>query len=103
MNVLAMAGEIFPVTNSMVRESTLPDFSPSANHRSESVRKPAFDELNRALNRHVRRRSKEKMNMLGHDDKSVQFKLAFAPIAVKGLQKEPRVRFDYKEPSPLPC
>ncbi len=43
------------------------------------------------------------MNMLGHEDESMQFVASLATISVKRLQKEPHVRFDNKQPTTLPC
>ena len=96
MNIFSMAHEIIPISYAMVRKSALPDFPFSPNFGTERVGVPAFDELNGALNRHVFRRSEQQMHMLWHDHERVQFKLAFPPVPIKGLQKEPGVRFDYR-------
>ena len=51
MNVIKMMHEILVISNSVVRESALPDFAPATQNRPEGVRVPAFDELNRMLER----------------------------------------------------
>ena len=102
MDIFSMIHEIIPVSYTMIRKSTLPNFPVTPNFGAESVGVPALDELNGALNRHIFRRSEEQMYMLRHDHERVQRELAFPPVAIKGLQKKPGGRFDYKEPSSLP-
>ncbi len=71
MNVFPMLQEIPLVANAMIRKSPLPNFSLSANHCPERVRIPAFDDLNRMLQRYVVCRSNQKVNVFRHNYKSV--------------------------------
>ena len=45
MNVVFVMNEVFRIANSVVGESSLPDFFRTANHGSEGMRVSALDEL----------------------------------------------------------
>jgi hypothetical protein len=49
MDVGAVSVKILAIANSMIRESTLPDFSFSPKDRAEGVRVSAFDQLDRVF------------------------------------------------------
>jgi hypothetical protein len=102
MNVIAMMEEIHFVANSMVRESALPYLALPANDSSEFVGVCAFDQLNCPLDCDVDGGSQQQMNMLGHQDKRVQFVSAFAAMPIEGLQEESHVRFDNEQPTAVP-
>ena len=89
-----MMDEILLITNSMISESALPHFLATTDDAAEFMRVGAFDQLHSPLDGHVDRGSQQKMNVFGHDDKSVQFETALATIPVKRLQKKPDVSFD---------
>jgi len=97
MNVIAIMDEINLAANSMVGESSLPNFLIATDDRSEFMRVSAFDQLDCAFNRHVGSGSQEQMNMLRHDDESVQVVAAFAAMPVKCLQEKAYVSFDDKQ------
>lgn len=42
------------------------------------------------------------MNMIRHEDKRVQYEATFAPVMIKSLEEQSRVRFDNEESSSLP-
>lgn len=68
MNVVAPHLKVISAANAMIRESPLP-------HRklgAYPVRKTSLDKPHRALNRDALR-SQQKMDVIWHDDKSVQF------------------------------
>ena len=98
-----MMHEILVISNSVVRESALPDFAPATQNRPEGVRVPAFDELNRMLERHTVRRCKEKMYMLGHEHKCMNEEASLASVSKHGYEEKPDVIFDDEESAPLPC
>ena len=87
MNIVSMTGKVVSIANSMISESALPNFRVSPDERTEFVGVRAFDELHGALNGHLRSRSKEKMDMVGHDDKEVQKITTLPPVMVKSLEE----------------
>jgi hypothetical protein len=88
MNVISMMHKVHLVANSMIREPALPDFLAPTNDTAEFVRIRALDQLHSPLNGRVARRCQEQMNMLGHDNESLQEVTAFATIAVNRFQEE---------------
>jgi hypothetical protein len=102
MNVILMVQEINVIANPMIRKPALPDFSLSANHRSEGVRVSALDELNGMFERYGVSWRQEKMDMFGHNHERVELKAAFAAIAIKSLQEEADIIVYHKQPSSLP-
>jgi hypothetical protein len=98
-----MVREIHFIANPMISESSFPDFPFSANNGAEFMRVRAFDQLDRAFEGYVIRRSQQEMNMLGHQNKRMQFVMALAAMSVKRFQEKANVRFDNKESSSLPC
>jgi hypothetical protein len=94
--------EILVITNPVISEPTLPDFSFAAKDGSESMRVSAFDELKRMFERHIWCGSEQKVNMLRHQDEGVQLITAFAAISVKSLQEKADIVFDNKESPTLP-
>jgi hypothetical protein len=97
MNVISMMHKINAIANSMIRESALPNFLAATDDSAEFVRIRALNQLNSSLDGHVVRRSQQQMNMLGHDDKRVQFVPAFATMPIECLQEETDVNFDAKQ------
>ncbi len=97
MNVILMMYEIHFVADAVVGETALPDFLIAADDRAEFMRVCAFDQLNSSLDRHVVRRSQEQMNVFWHDDKRVQFILAFAAVSIDRFQKQTHVDFDHEQ------
>jgi len=53
MNVVPMVREVLGITDSMIGESALPDFSFPTKDGSEFMRIAAFDELNGVFEGHV--------------------------------------------------
>ena len=102
MNVVSMMNEVLMITNSVIRESALPDLSCSPNDGSESVGIAAFDQLDCMFKRDVVCRCKEQMHVLRHHDESVYLEASFTAIAVQGLKEESDVILDDKQPSSLP-
>ena len=97
VNVVLMMREILLIANSMIGEASLPDFLIASDDRPKLMRVCAFNQLDRALDRQVSRRSQQQMNVFGHHDESVQCESSFAPISVKRLQKKPHVIFDNEQ------
>lgn len=42
------------------------------------------------------------MNMIRHKDKRVQYEATFAPVMIKSLEEQSRMRFDHKQSASLP-
>ncbi len=85
MNIVFVIHEIVVITNPVVGESALPDFSLSTKDDSEGVRVSAFDQLNGVFERYVMGRSQQKMDMLGHEDEGVKLITTLAAISIQGL------------------
>ncbi len=94
MNVIPMMHEIKLAANSMIGESSLPDFLIAADDRPEFMRVRTFNQLDCALDSHVARRSQQQVNVFGHDHKRVQFVAAFATMPIESFQEEACVKFD---------
>jgi len=94
MNVISMMHEVNVVTDSVICESSLPDFLIAPDQGSEFMRVRALDQLNSAFNRHVPSRGKKQMDMLWHQDESVQTVTAFSTMPVKRFQKDPHIDFN---------
>jgi len=101
MNVAAMRFKISTTPDAMVGESALPYFSFSTLH-SQSVGIASFDELHRTLQGYIRRWCQQQVDVFGHEDESMQFKLRLPSITVKRLQEQSCVRLYGKEPASLP-
>ena len=103
MNALLMAVKVKSISNSMIRKASLPHFRVSADQGAECMRVSPFNKLHRTLYGYVRSGGKQQMYVIRHEDKRVQRKASFTPIAVNGFQEQSRVRFDHEESAPLPC
>jgi len=97
VNIVSMVDEVETIANPVIGESSLPNLSGSTDDCAEIVRVRTFDELDRTFNRNVPRGRQKKMNMLGHNDESVQGVSSLATIAIDRLQKKPDVPFDCKQ------
>jgi hypothetical protein len=66
------------------------------------VRISAFDELDGVFDGYIVSGSDQKVDVLGHDDESVELKPAFTSVSIERLQKEADVVFDHEQTPPLP-
>jgi len=87
MNVILMMNEVADIPNPMISESALPHLGVSPDEGAKLVRKRSLDELNSALDGYVWSRGKQKMNMVGHDNKGVQRIASFATVMIESLEK----------------
>ena len=92
-----MMNKIHFVANSMIGEPSLPDFLISADDPAEFMGVGASNQLDRALDGYVARRSQQEMNVLRHEYESMQFVATFATMPVKSFQEHARVVFDSKQ------
>jgi hypothetical protein len=83
VNVISMVDVVSVIANSVIGESSLPDFSFAAEDGSEGMRVSAFDQLNRMLKSYVLGRSQQKVDVFGHDDEGMKLITALAAISVK--------------------
>jgi len=97
-----MICEILSVANPVVGETALPDFSFSAEDRSQGMRVTAFDQLDSVLKRHVFGGSEQKVGVLGHEDEGMDLVAAFAAISVESLQEKADIVLDYEQTATLP-
>jgi hypothetical protein len=102
MNVISMMPEVLMISNSVIGKPALPDFAFASDHRSQSMRISAFDQLDGMLNRYVANGCDEKMDVLGHNDERVEFEPAFTPVSIKSLKEDTDVVLDHEQPSTLP-
>ena len=89
MNVVEVMQKVLIVTNSVIRETALPDFAGAANHAAEGVRVPTLDELHGMFERDVASRS-------------MKLEAAFSAISVESYQEEAAIVFDNEKSSALP-
>lgn len=85
MNVVSMVREILSIANSVIGKTALPDLTPAAKDFVQRMGGSAFDELDCMLECYIRGGSRQKMNVLGHDDERVQLISTFAAVSVKSL------------------
>ena len=81
MDIQPMPGKILRVTNTMIRKSLLPNFAPADFH-ADRVRVAAFDQLHGAFERHMRGGREKQMNVIGHQDESMQREFSLAPVTI---------------------
>jgi hypothetical protein len=102
MDVVAVTLKIFNIANSMVGESSLPNFSLALKFHTNRVRIASFDELQRALQGNVDGGRKQQVDVFGHYYKGVQSKSSLSFVAVESFQKQPGVGLDNKDSPALP-
>jgi len=95
--------EVLTLSNSMVGESALPDFTSTPSSLSERMRVSALDQLNGVFEGYIDCRREEKMNMLWHYDEGVNFKASFATVAIHCLKQGAHVVFYNEQFSAMPC
>ena len=81
MDVDAVLLEICDVSDAVIGEAALPNFQIAPELLFDSMRISAFDELHGAFDRNVDG-CKEKMDVLGHQDKGVKKKFLLAAIGI---------------------
>ena len=67
------------------------------------MRVASLDELHRPLQRDVIRRRKKKVDMVRHQNESMQLETALSTISIESLQEQSGVRLHDEESSPLKC
>ncbi len=67
------------------------------------MRVASLDELHRPLQRDVIRRHKKKVDMVRHQNESMQLETALSTISIESLQEQSGVRLHDEESSPLKC
>jgi hypothetical protein len=82
MNILAPRLEFVVIPDAVIRKSALPH----RKLRTHPMREASFDKPHNPLDRGTLR-SQQKMNVVRHDDKSVQFVVALSPVVLQHLQK----------------
>jgi hypothetical protein len=96
MNVVAPRLKVISAANAVVCESALP----YRQLRAYPVRKASFDESHRALNRDALGGQQE-MNVVWHDNKSVQFVVSLTTVLLQGFKKELCIGRNLKEPAAI--
>lgn len=102
MDIVLMIDEILGVTDAVVGESALPNIFVAAPGCSERVRVSAFDELNGVFKRYIVCGREQQVYVLGHGNKSVELKSAFAAVSIKSLQEKACIVLDNEEAAALP-
>ena len=94
VNVVAVCEEVFAVLRAPVCEAFLPDRKLG----SEAPGEAAFDELHRPFKSNTCW-GEEKMDVVWHDDESMEFVVAFMAIVLESFEEELTVGFNLEEPS----
>jgi len=102
MNVVPVIHEVLVVANSVIGESSFPDFPFAAEDVSERVGVSALDELNGMFERYAVGGSEQEMNVFRHQGEGVELITALAAISILGLQEKAGVVFDHEQSSTLP-
>jgi hypothetical protein len=102
MSVIDVLVEILSTADTMVGESTLPNFLLASEDPAKLVRISSFDQLHHAFQRFVDGCDQE-MHVLGHDDEGMQTKCVLASVRVDCLQKELGVIFHDEKARALKC
>lgn len=91
MDALTSHQKVLPITNSMIRKPTLPH----RRLRSDTMREPTLDQTHGPLKGDLLRRQQQ-LNVIRHDDKSMQLVKAFSTIVLKRFQEQFAIRRDLK-------
>jgi hypothetical protein len=103
MDVISMMHKINAIPNAMIGESALPDFLVASDDGSEFMRVGTLDQLDSVFDRSVVLGCQQKMNVLGHNDKSMQPIAAVATMSVERFEEEPYINFNSEEFSAVEC
>jgi len=85
-NIAKLSPKILAVANPMLMESHLPNFAMEL--RPHLMRESALDALCAPLNRLVRRRSKQNVQMLRHHNEAMQLVASLIPVVEKRLDQQ---------------
>jgi hypothetical protein len=91
MNIISMMDEIHFVANPMIGESSLPHFALSSDDAANFMRVRAFDQLDRAFDGYIGRRSQQEMHVFGHENEGMQLEAPFTAIPIKGMKEDSHV------------
>jgi hypothetical protein len=97
-----MIDKIQLIANSMISESSLPNFALSTKDGAKFMRVCAFDQLDRPLDRYLGGRGQQEVNVLRHKDEGMRFVASVSAMSVKCFQEKPDVGFDDEESPALP-
>ena len=85
MDVVSMVNKIPIIANTVIRKSSLPDFSCATEYGSESMGVSALYELNGVFECYVLSRSQQDVYVLGHENEGVKLIPSLAAIAIQSL------------------
>jgi hypothetical protein len=83
VDVVAAGGEVVGVRDEVVGEASLPDWE----FGGEAVGEAAFDQVH-GLRDGLVGRGEEQVDVVGHDDKGVEFVGAFGAVVLEGFKEE---------------
>ena len=98
-----MQFEIIPVTDDVLRETSLPDFTLKPQFRFGTKRKPALDVLQGTLNRDRLVERENNVKVVRQKDEFVEMILALAPIMQKDFEEKLGHLLGAKEQAAFPC
>jgi hypothetical protein len=102
MDVILVMLVIPGVSNPVIGESALPDFPLSAKYCAQRMRRSALNELNGMFERYVFGGSEQQVDMLWHNDESVELIATVPAVTVESCQEDSCVVLDNKKPSAPP-
>ena len=92
-----------PVHDLHLGKTSLPYLAFVSEIVGQPMRKPALDQLHSLFNRHVVVDGQQQMQMIGHDDKIVQFKLALRNKRTQYINEQLRIALRLQEPASHAC
>jgi len=98
-----MQFEIIPVTDDVLRKTSLPYFTLKPQFRFGAKRKPALDVLQGTLNRDRLGEGQKHMKVVWHQDEFVKKVFPVSPVIQEDLAEEFRHSLGAKERAAFPC
>ena len=86
----------------MIGEPPQPKLAFPTDDSAEFMRISAFDQLHSPLDGDIKRGRQQKMHMLRHQNKSMQFVSSLAAVPIKSSQEDPNIRFNHEQSAPFP-
>jgi hypothetical protein len=96
MNIVETNGIVFCIADAMVRKTPLPD----RKFRGKTVREAAFDQPDSTFERDSLW-SKQKVDVVGHDNKRMELIVTFGSVVLEGCDEELSVGRNLEKTAPV--